>query len=68
MMSTHTAATASSIGTEVANGGARRSGSQRDPVGLLFGTNFDPTPHVRFDGQVRVVSETGFFFSVGYVF
>lgn len=42
--------------------------SQSDPVGLLFGTNFDPTPHVRLDGQFRVVNETGFFFSVGYLF
>ncbi len=47
---------------------ARNSSSESDPVGLLFGTNFDPTPHVRIDGQFRVVNETGFYFSVGYLF
>jgi hypothetical protein len=47
---------------------ARGSLSESDPVGLLLGTNFDPTPHVRLDGQLRVINETGFFFSVGYLF
>lgn len=42
--------------------------SQDDPVGLLFGTNWDPTPHLRLDAQVRVISETGFFVSFGYLF
>ncbi len=42
--------------------------SQSDPVGLLFGTNFDPTPHVRLDAQFRVVNETGFLLSAGYLF
>jgi len=46
----------------------RGSLSESDPVGLLFGTNFDPTRHVRLDAQVRLVSETGFFLSVGYLF
>ena len=47
---------------------ARGSHSESDPVGLLFGTNFDPSPHVRLDGQIRVANETGVFFSVGYVY
>ena len=47
---------------------ARDSVSEDDPVGLLMGTNFDPNPHLRLDFQLRVISETGFFFSVGYVF
>lgn len=47
---------------------ARDSISERDTVGLLFGTNFDPTPRVRLDGQVRVINETGFFLSAGYLF
>lgn len=42
--------------------------NQSDPVGLLFGTNFDPTNHVRLDAQFRVISETGFFLSAGYMF
>ncbi len=47
---------------------ARGPLSESDPVGLLFGLNFDPSPHVRLDGQVRVVSETGFLLSAGYLF
>ncbi len=47
---------------------ARDSVSESDPVGLLMGTNFDPNPHLRLDFQLRVISETGFFFSVGYLF
>ncbi len=47
---------------------ARDSLSERDTVGLMFGTNFDPTPHIRVDGQFRVISETGFMLSVGYLF
>lgn len=38
------------------------------PVGAVFGTNFDPASNVRIDAQVRVVSETGFFLSAGYMF
>lgn len=39
-----------------------------DPVGMIFGTNFDPTNRVRLDAQFRVISETGFFLSAGYLF
>ena len=42
--------------------------SEDKPFGLLFGTNFDPTNHVRLDAQFRVISETGFFMSAGYMF
>ncbi len=45
-----------------------RNQSESDPVGLAFGTNFDPNPHLRLDGQIRVISETGFSFSVAYIF
>lgn len=45
-----------------------RNISESDPVGLLFGTNYDPNPHLRLDAQFRVISETGFLFSVGYIF
>jgi hypothetical protein len=38
------------------------------PVGAVFGTNFDPTDRVRLDAQFRVVNETGFFVSAGYMF
>lgn len=38
------------------------------PVGAVFGTNFDPTNHVRLDAQFRVVNETGFLVSAGYMF
>jgi hypothetical protein len=41
---------------------------QDDPFGLLFGANYDIVPHVRFDAQFRVISETGFFVSGGYLF
>jgi len=47
---------------------AHASISERNPVGLLFGANFDPSPHVRLDGQFRVISETGLLLSVGYLF
>jgi hypothetical protein len=47
---------------------ARDSVSESDPVGILFGTNWDPTPEVRLDAQFRGVNETGFFFSVAYIF
>jgi hypothetical protein len=39
-----------------------------DPVGMVFGTNFDPSDRVRLDAQFRVVNETGFYFSAGYMF
>jgi hypothetical protein len=42
--------------------------SEDDPVGILFGTNWDATPEVRLDAQFRGVNETGFFFSVAYIF
>jgi hypothetical protein len=38
------------------------------PFGLLFGTNYDVTNRVRLDAQFRVISETGFFVSAGYMF
>jgi hypothetical protein len=47
---------------------ARNSISESDPVGLLIGTNIDPTPHVRLDLQLRIVNETGFVLSAGYLF
>jgi len=47
---------------------ARGSIGESDPVGMLFGTNFDPTDQLRFNAQFRVISETGFFLSVGYIF
>jgi hypothetical protein len=39
-----------------------------DTVGMVFGTNFDPTNRVRLDAQFRLVSENGFFVSAGYLF
>lgn len=42
--------------------------SEDKPIGLVFGTNFDPSNHVRLDAQFRVVNETGFYFSAGYLF
>lgn len=39
-----------------------------DPFGLVFGTNFDLQPSWRFDAQFRVIHETGFFVSAGYLF
>jgi hypothetical protein len=47
---------------------ARSSLSESDPFGLLFGTNFDPSPHIRLDGQLRVATETGVLLSIGYLF
>ena len=47
---------------------ARGPISESDPVGFLIGTNWDPTPEVRLDAQFRGVNETGFFFSVAYIF
>ena len=38
------------------------------PFGLVMGTNYDPTNRVRLDAQFRVISETGFFISAGYMF
>ncbi|MBI3785019.1 MAG: hypothetical protein HY270_16635 [Deltaproteobacteria bacterium] len=46
----------------------RDSLSQGDPVGLLLGSNYDPSSHVRLDAQVRVVTETAFSFSMAFVF
>lgn len=45
-----------------------RRGDQDDPVGFLIGTNFDPTNRFRLDAQFRAISETGFYFSAGYLF
>ena len=39
-----------------------------DMFGIFFGTNFDIGSRIRLDGQVRLISETGFAFSVGYLF
>ncbi len=39
-----------------------------NPIGLLFGSNFDLGEHIRFDGQIRLISESGFFLSAGYLF
>jgi hypothetical protein len=39
-----------------------------DPVGMLFGANIDLVRRVRFDLQFRVVNETGFLASAGYLF
>ena len=39
-----------------------------DAIGPLFGINYDPSSHVRLDAQIRFVTETGFFFSGGYMF
>jgi len=39
-----------------------------DPIGLMFGSNFDLGEHIRFDGQIRVISEAGFLLSAGYLF
>lgn len=41
---------------------------ESDTFGLLFGTNFDIGSRLRLDGQFRVIHETGFAFSVGYLF
>jgi hypothetical protein len=37
-------------------------------VGFLAGTNFDVNNRFRLDAQFRAISETGFFFSAGYLF
>lgn len=47
---------------------ARGSIEQDDPVGLLFGTSYDPVPQVRVEAQFRVISEDGVFLSAGYIF
>jgi hypothetical protein len=39
-----------------------------DTIGLLIGTNFDIGSRLRLDGQFRAIHETGFAFSVGYLF
>ena len=39
-----------------------------DPVGLLLGSNFDIGEQIRFDAQIRLISEDGFFLSAGYRF
>jgi hypothetical protein len=41
---------------------------EENTVGLMLGSNYDLNEHVRFDAQVRFVSETGFFLSAGYLF
>ena len=38
-----------------------------DPVGMLFGSNFDIN-RWRFDAQFRVINESGLFVSAGYMF
>ena len=42
--------------------------NEDNSVGPVFGTNYDVSNHVRLDAQVRFVTETGFFFSGGYMF
>lgn len=42
--------------------------SEDDPVGLVIGASWDPTPHVRIEAQFRVISENGVFLSGGYLF
>jgi hypothetical protein len=39
-----------------------------NPVGPVFGINYDPTNRVRLDAQFRAVTETGFLLSAGYMF
>jgi hypothetical protein len=39
-----------------------------DVFGLVFGTNYDLMDRIRFDAQFRVISETGFLLSAGYLF
>jgi opacity protein-like surface antigen len=39
-----------------------------DPVGLLLGSNFDLNENIRFDAQIRLIAENGFFLSAGYRF
>lgn len=46
----------------------RGSVSEGDPIGLLFGASFEPAPQFRLDGQFRLISETGLFMSLAYLF
>jgi hypothetical protein len=39
-----------------------------DPFGVFAGTNFDIGSRLRLDAQFRFLNETGFGFSVGYLF
>ena len=39
-----------------------------DPVGILLGSNFDLNDQIRFDAQIRLIAEDGFFLSAGYRF
>jgi len=39
-----------------------------DPVGILFGSNWDIGDRVRLDGQFRLIHEYGFSLSAGYLF
>lgn len=41
---------------------------EEDPVGILLGSNFDVGEQIRFDAQIRLISENGFFLSAGYRF
>jgi len=41
---------------------------QENTVGLMFGSNYDLSEHVRLDAQARFISENGFFLSAGYLF
>lgn len=41
---------------------------EEDPVGLLLGSNFDIGKQVRFDAQIRLISESGFLLSAAYIF
>lgn len=42
--------------------------SEDDPVGMVFGATWNPTPQVRLETQFRVISENGLFLSAGYQF
>jgi len=39
-----------------------------DPVGILLGSNFDIGEQIRFDAQIRLISESGFLLSAAYIF
>ncbi len=39
-----------------------------NPLGLLFGSNFDIGEHLRFDAQIRLIAEYGFLLSGGFLF
>jgi len=41
---------------------------EEDPVGILLGSNFDIGKQVRFDAQIRLISENGFLLSAAYIF